>query len=92
MKLLEELRRQNIPADIELSERSLNAQMRQVNKSGARFSVIVGEHEGAPWVVGLRDMQKKEQQEMNLFLEEMPIHLVVYEIIKRMKNIEKREE
>jgi len=66
MKLLEELRRQNIPADIELSERSLKAQMRQANKSEARFALIMGEDELGRGVVGLKDLQTNIQEEIPL--------------------------
>jgi len=48
------------------SERSLKSQMRIANKIGARYTVIVGEEELSKNMVILRNMQTKEQKEVQI--------------------------
>lgn len=72
-KLLNNLRRQEISADIDYEGRSLKSQMRQANKVGAKFVVIIGEDELKNNKITLRDMSKNKQSqlEMDNFVEKM---------------------
>ena len=62
--LLHDLRANNIFVDMDYTARSLKAQMRQANDSGARFCIIIGEDELAKGLVSLKDMVSGEQQEV----------------------------
>ena len=63
-RLLEELRRAGLVAAMDYAGRSMKAQMKQANKSAARFAVILGEDEIKESVVMLKDMEKGEQQKI----------------------------
>lgn len=65
-KLLGSLRNAGISSEIDYNTKSLKAQMRKAEKLGARFVIIVGEEEFKQHKVMLRDMDKKEQKEINL--------------------------
>ncbi len=60
--LLYELRRAGGTAEMDYVGRSLKAQMREANRQGARFALILGEDELAQNVVTLRDLQTHEQR------------------------------
>lgn len=60
--LVNRLRAAGIPADIDLTGRSLKAQMRLANGSGAKFALILGEEELKSGTVTLRNLQTHEQQ------------------------------
>ncbi len=62
--LLHALRDNNVFADMDYSERSLKAQMRQANDLNARFCIIIGEDELKKSVVSLRDMASGKQEEV----------------------------
>jgi len=62
MKLTSHLRKSGISALASLSERSLKAQLKQANVSGARYAVIIGEDEVKSKTVVLRNMDKAEQE------------------------------
>ena len=62
MKLTSRLRKSGISAIASLSERSLKAQLKQANVSGARYALIIGEDEVKSKTVVLRNMAKGEQQ------------------------------
>jgi len=59
--LASDLRRAGIAAVAALSSRSLKAQLKQADASGARYTVIIGEEELAKGVVTLRDMSTSQQ-------------------------------
>ncbi|MEW6142529.1 MAG: histidine--tRNA ligase [Chloroflexota bacterium] len=59
--LASDLRRSGISAVATLSSRSLKAQLKQADASGARHTVIVGEEELARGIVTLRDMGTSQQ-------------------------------
>ena len=65
-RLLEELRGAGLRAAMDYAGRSMKAQMKQANKSGARFALILGEDEIRESVVMLKDMEKSEQQKIAL--------------------------
>ena len=61
-RLLQNLRSAGISAGMDYAGRSMKAQMKQANKSGARFALIIGEDEARESAVTLKDMEKSEQQ------------------------------
>lgn len=60
-KLLNSLRKQGLSAAMDFAGRSMKAQMKQANKLGAKYSVILGEDEIAEGVVMLRSMDDSSQ-------------------------------
>ncbi len=60
-KLLNSLRQQGLSAAMDFAGRSMKAQMKQANKLGAKYSVILGEDEIAEGVVMLRNMEDSSQ-------------------------------
>ncbi len=62
IKLTSLLRKSGISALASLSERSLKAQLKQANVSGARYAVIIGEDEVKSKTVVLKNMTQGEQQ------------------------------
>jgi histidyl-tRNA synthetase len=65
-RLLQEIRNTGLSADMDYSEGSLKSQMRIANKIGVRYTVIVGEEELSKNSVILRNMQTKEQKEVQI--------------------------
>jgi histidyl-tRNA synthetase len=59
--LLEELRAAGISADRTYGGRSVKAQWKAADRSGARFAVILGKEEAAAGSVGLKDLGSGEQ-------------------------------
>jgi len=70
LKLASELRRAGIGVMQATASKSLKAQLRQADKCGARYAVIVGEEEIAAGCVILRDMTTATQE--TIALEELP--------------------
>jgi histidyl-tRNA synthetase len=60
-RLLDQLRRAGISAVGEMQGRSLRAQMKQADKLGVRYAVILGEQELASRQAGVRDMRNGSQ-------------------------------
>lgn len=60
-KLLNSLRQHGLSAAMDFAGRSMKAQMKQANKLGAKYSVILGEDEIAEGVVMLRSMEDSSQ-------------------------------
>lgn len=56
------LRRQGFKVDYDFMGRSLKAQMKEANRSGARFALIVGDNELQAGEVVLRDLTTSEQE------------------------------
>lgn len=65
-RLLQKIRNAGLSADMDYSGGSLKSQMRIANKIGARYTVIVGEEELSKNMVILRNMQTKEQKEIQI--------------------------
>lgn len=61
-KLVQELRRENIPAETSLLELSLKAQLRRANESKFKFTVIIGPDEVKQGVIKLRDMEAHQEE------------------------------
>lgn len=60
--LLLELRRAGISCDRAWGGRSMRAQMKQADRSGARWAIIVGDDERSAGVVGLRDLRSADHE------------------------------
>jgi len=61
--LLDELRRQGVPADMDFRSASLKAHLRQADRLGALYTVLLGDDEVTKGTVTIRNMQTKEQEE-----------------------------
>ncbi|MBL7184636.1 MAG: histidine--tRNA ligase [Anaerolineae bacterium] len=66
VKLASDLRAAGIGALISFGERSLKAQLRQANRQGVAFALIIGEREAEAGQVTVRDMVKGEQHPVAL--------------------------
>ena len=64
--LLHELRRGGVRALMDYAGRSMKAQMKQANKSGARYAVILGDDELAQHTAVVRDMAQSTQETYSL--------------------------
>ncbi len=62
LQLAQQLRLAGIATDLDLGGRSLKAQMRLADRSGARYALILGDAELATETVTLRDLQTHEQR------------------------------
>ena len=65
-KLLTEFRRKNILVDMDFSDRSMKAQMKQASKSNAKFAVIIGEDELKNNEVTLKNLETSEQKKYSV--------------------------
>lgn len=65
LKIAQELRKKSIPCEIDLLNRSLKSQMKEANRQGARYVVIIGESEIEKDVCLVRDMNSGEQVEVS---------------------------
>lgn len=65
-KVLSELRRAGLRADGSYTGRSLKSQLRQADRMGARYAVILGGEELARGAAVVRDMELSEQREVPL--------------------------
>jgi len=64
IKLLDELRKNQIPCDTNYENKSLKSAMRQTNEMQARFVLLIGEDELKKSIVTLKDMQSSSQEEV----------------------------
>jgi len=64
LKLLAELRENNIPSDTDYENKSIKGALRQANDLGARMVLIIGDNELAKGVITLKDMLSGEQKEI----------------------------
>jgi len=65
-KAMHELRRRGIAADTDYAGRKAKGQMKQANRLGARFAVIIGEDEIVAGAATVRDMATGEQEPVKL--------------------------
>lgn len=65
-KLLNNLRRAGLSAAMDFAGRSMKAQMKQANKLGARYALILGDDEIAEGAVMLRSMSDSQQEKVAL--------------------------
>ncbi len=64
--LVHVLRKTGMQAAMDHEGRSLKSQMKQANKAGARFALIIGENELAEGMAVLRNMESQEQEEIGI--------------------------
>ena len=60
--LCEQLRRAGISVELDHRGKSLKAQFKEANRSGARWAVVLGDSENENKQIVLKDMQKKTEQ------------------------------
>ena len=72
--LLDELRRAGIPADMDFRAGSLKAHLRQADRLGVLYTVLLGDDEVAKGSTTIRNMQTKEQE--NFSISELPSTLL----------------
>jgi histidyl-tRNA synthetase len=65
-KMVVSLRRAGLAGDMDFEARSLKAQMRSANKSGARYALLIGPEEAQQGVVKLKDMKDGTEQTLAL--------------------------
>ncbi len=65
VQLLHNLRINNICADTDYATRSLKAQMRKANDSGAKYCIIIGENELERGLFSLKDMESGQQKDIS---------------------------
>jgi histidyl-tRNA synthetase len=66
LRLCTALRRAGIGADLDLMGRSMKGQMKDADRSGARWAAILGEEEMAAREATLRDLESGEQKRVPL--------------------------
>jgi histidyl-tRNA synthetase len=62
--LISDLRRAGVSATMDLGGRSLKGQMKQADRLGASFAVIIGPDEWTREAATVRDMNAQEQEEV----------------------------
>lgn len=63
-KLLNDLRKANIPSEIDVNERSVKAQMKYANKLNAKYTAVLGEDEIKSKILKLKNMENGESTEV----------------------------
>ena len=66
LTLLQKIRKSGFTADMDISGKSLKSQMRTANKVQAKYTVILGEEELSREKVTVRNMESKEQKEVDI--------------------------
>jgi len=75
-KLVHELRILGVSCDYDKLSRSVKAQMKQANKQGFRYSVIIGDNEIAEGKVMLKNMQLGESVEVKLTAQDIAKNII----------------
>ncbi len=83
LKIAQELRKKSIPCEIDLLNRSLKSQMREANRQGSHYVVIIGESEVEKNVCLVRDMKSGDQTVVSFD------KIVEYIVDKHAKEISK---
>ena len=65
-RIASDLRHAGIGATMAFGHRSMKAQLRQANRSGARLAIILGERELEAGVAEIRDLERSEQRSVAL--------------------------
>jgi histidyl-tRNA synthetase len=66
VKMVTELRRNDVSAEMEYAGRSLRAQMKTADKINAQNVIFLGEDEISKGIVSVRDMKSGEQEEVSI--------------------------
>ncbi|HNV25228.1 MAG TPA: histidine--tRNA ligase [Nitrospira sp.] len=64
--LLDELRQAGVPADMDFRSTSLKAHLRQADRLGALYTILLGDDEVAKGTATVRNMQTKSQEDVSL--------------------------
>ena len=64
--LANDLRNNGLSVEIEFENKSLKSQLRKADKSGAKYTIIIGENELKRGIFKLRNMNKSLEEEMSL--------------------------
>ncbi|MFH1227121.1 MAG: histidine--tRNA ligase [Planctomycetota bacterium] len=65
-KLVKELRKRGVSADMDYELKSIKAQFRSADKIGSRFVATIGDEEAQKGTIKLKDMDKRQEQEINI--------------------------
>jgi histidyl-tRNA synthetase len=65
-RVISELREEGIGATMDLGGRSMKSQMRQAERLGAPWAVIIGPEEWEREAAAVRDMRRRDQDEVSL--------------------------
>ena len=66
IKLAEDLRKNNIRTDFDVLRRSLKAQMREANKSGAQIAIIIGDQELEQGKAEVKNLSSGDQNQIEI--------------------------
>jgi histidyl-tRNA synthetase len=66
IRITSQLRQKGVPVILATGDRSLKAQMKQADGSGAAYSLILGDDEVKNKLITLRDMKSREQKSISL--------------------------
>lgn len=66
MKIVHELRKKNIPAECDISGRSLKAQMKYADKIGAKYAAVIGDNELACGKCELKNLRNGEKSTVEI--------------------------
>jgi histidyl-tRNA synthetase len=77
-RILNDLRMAGVPADMDSRATSLKSHLRQADRMGASYVVMIGDNEAATGQVLIRNMHTKEQ-------EEIPLSTVVLHLVERLR-------
>jgi histidyl-tRNA synthetase len=83
-QIIQELRRRNLPAEMEYDPRTLKAQMRRADKLGATHVLILGENELAEGQAVFRNMSTSSQ-------EELPLEGIIEQLLLRLGPTEQKQ-
>ncbi|ALF57598.1 histidine--tRNA ligase [Corynebacterium pseudotuberculosis] len=64
VSIVDKLRAQGIPTDMSYGDRGLKGAMKGADRSGARFTLVLGDRELEHGVVAVKDMVSKEQRDI----------------------------
>lgn len=73
LKMLRDLRRNGISAEMDDLARNIKGQFKYANRIGAKYTVVIGDNELEAGVVSIKDMEKSQQREVKIeeLLEEL---------------------
>ena len=66
LKLAEELRQSSITTEFDVLRRSIKAQLREANKSGAKYAILIGDQELEARQAELKDLSTGDQKKIEL--------------------------
>ena len=64
VKLTDELRQKNLPTECDMLRRSVKAQLREANKIGARYAIIIGDKEFENNLVEVKNLENSKQEKI----------------------------